>query len=187
MSIVTKTGDDGTTGLLFNRRVSKAHARIEACGAVDELNAALGLARALCRGKAAQPAGKQIDVRLLKIQPLLIGLMGEIAVLPRDRQRYRAQGRRFIGPDDVMELERWAAEMERGQPPARGWLLPGICAASAALHVARTVCRRAERHVVALNTGAKRPHADLIRFLNRLSDVLWLMARQVECCSKRVK
>ena len=107
MSIATKTGDDGTTGLLFNRRVPKNHPRVEAYGACDELTAALGLARASLG--PASPLAKQI----LKIQETLIPLMGELATLPGDRARYVKAGHRFIADPDVQNLTVLVDEIER--------------------------------------------------------------------------
>jgi len=169
MSIVTRTGDDGTTALMYGRRISKSHPRIAACGAVDELNAALGLARA----GATQPL---IGDSLLRIQKELVGLMGELSTLVEDMPRYIKDGFALITADSVERLDQIAAKLEAEIPPFKDWVMPGANPASAALDFARTICRRAERHVCSLETH--NPH--IISYLNRLSDVLWLMARSFE-------
>jgi cob(I)alamin adenosyltransferase len=165
MSIVTRTGDDGTTGLMYGRRVPKSHPRIAACGAIDELNAALGLARAEIGGDT-----------LLLIQKELVGLMGELATLDEDMPRYIKDGFPVISAGSVARLDQLAAKVESTLPPFKDWVMPGANRASAALDFARTVCRRAEREVSALEVH----NAGIIKYLNRLSDALWLMARSLE-------
>lgn len=177
MSIVTQTGDLGTTGLLFNRRVPKSHPRVEAYGACDELNAALGLARAQLRAASRHC----VSARLLEAaQKDLIALMGEVATLAADRARYLQAGHRVLGVEDVERLTREAHALEARGIRASGWAIPGDNAAAAALDLARTVCRRAERRVVALGEKARRANPEVVRYLNRLGDLLWLMARQAE-------
>lgn len=168
MSIVTKTGDDGTTGLMYGRRVPKSDPRIAACGAVDELNAALGLARA-----ELQPPLRDA---LLSIQKELVGLMGELATIEEDMPRYAKDGYAVISPDMVARLDALAKTLEAKLPPFKDWVMPGHNRAAAALDFARTICRRAERDVCGI--GMK--NAQIIVYLNRLSDVLWLMARSSE-------
>jgi cob(I)alamin adenosyltransferase len=170
MSIATRTGDNGTTALMFGRRVSKNDPRVEAYGTVDELNAALGLARAQAvRSGAAES--------LLAVQGRLVALMGELAVAPEDLQRYRTAGKYpQLEESALAELDRLVERLEHEKFTFDGWATPGANVAAAALDVARTVCRRAERRVVELGGDA----ALVIRYLNRLSDVLWLMARQAE-------
>jgi cob(I)alamin adenosyltransferase len=174
MSIATKTGDDGTTSLLFGKRVSKTDRRIATNGALDELNAALGLARAHAREELVQAP-------LLAAQKELVNAMGEIAVLPEDRARYREKGFTPLSEKSVEDLDRLIAELEaRHVISFRHWATPGATIESAFLDMARTVCRRAEREVVALaGTGAEL-NPVLVRFLNRLSDACWLLARYVE-------
>src|SRR5688572_1600553 len=128
MSIVTRTGDDGTTGMMYGRRVPKSHPRIVACGAVDELNAALGLARAA--GDASM---------LLPIQKELVGLMGELATLEEDMPRYIKDGYPVIDAEAVARLDQLAARLESEIPPIKDWVMPGGNPASAALDFARTV------------------------------------------------
>ena len=173
MSIATKTGDDGTTALMYGRRVPKTDPRVEAYGTVDELNAAIGVARAGC-------TDAWIAERLLSIQKELVILMGELAVAAEDRERYRKGGCEFVGPGMVDRLGSLVIEIESQQPKFDGWATPGGTPTAAALDLARTICRRAERRVVALGPVARKLNPDLIRYLNRLADLLWLMARKDE-------
>lgn len=169
MSIVTRTGDDGTTSLMYGRRVPKSHPRLAACGAVDELNAALGLARAAVTHPFVRDA-------LLPIQKELVGLMGELATLDEDMPRYIKDGFAVISAESVARLDQLAAKLEAETPPFKDWVMPGANPASAALDFARTVCRRAERDVCGLEVR----NAQIVVYLNRLSDVLWMMARWME-------
>lgn len=173
MSIVTRTGDRGTTGLMYQRRVSKTHPRIEACGAVDELNAALGLARA-----AARP--DSVRKELLAIQKDLVALMGELATMPEDLPRYLKDGHPLIKAKARLKLDRLARKLEAQKVTLRGWAVPGANLSAAALDMARAVCRRAERHVCALRESGQFQNPEALIFLNRLSDVLWLWARAAE-------
>ena len=165
MSIVTRTGDDGTTGMMYGRRVPKSHPRIAACGAIDELNAALGLARAVSQREG-----------LLSIQKELVGLMGELATLEGDMPRYIKDAYPVISEEDVARLDHLAATLESGMPPIKDWAMPGANPAAAAFDFARTVCRRAERQTCSLEIR----NPQILIYLNRLSDVLWLMARASE-------
>jgi cob(I)alamin adenosyltransferase len=173
MSIITKTGDLGTTGLMYNRRVSKSHPRVEAYGTVDELNAAIGLARA---------AAPQAFVRetLIAIQKDLIVLMGELATATEDLQRYLKDGYSLVTADLTAKVEKTAKTIEAQKPAFHGWAIPGSGLQSAALDVARTVCRRAERQGCALQEGGQLQNPEIIVYLNRLSDLLWLLARYDE-------
>ncbi len=172
MSIITKTGDQGTTGLMYNRRVPKTHPRVEAYGTVDELNAALGLARATATDEWE---GGQ----LLAIQKELVILMGELAVLGEDLARYRQDGYSIVTAEMAMKLELIAKEIEARKIVFKGWATPGATLHSAALDVARTICRRAERRVCALE-GEQKASQEITIYLNRLSDLLWLLARRTE-------
>jgi cob(I)alamin adenosyltransferase len=173
MSIATRTGDAGTTALMFGRRVSKCDARVQAYGSVDELNAALGLARAM----AVDPwVGSWVE----PIQRDLVVLMGELATHPDDLQRYLKSGYGQLTGDFVARLDARVKLLESGGVEYRGWATPGATPASAALDVARTACRRAERQVCALHEAGLLGNAEIIVYLNRFSDLLWLMARQVE-------
>lgn len=173
VSITTKTGDDGTTALMYGRRVPKNHPRIEACGAVDELNAALGVAR---------PSAEHDFVRgnLLAIQKDLIVLMGEVSVATEDLPRYTKEGYSLITPEMTAKLDVLVREIEAQNISFKGWATPGATAASAALDMARTICRRAERRVCGLKETGELRNAEIVIYLNRLSDLLWLFARWVE-------
>ena len=173
MSIVTRTGDAGTTGLMYNRRVPKSDPRVEAYGTVDELNAALGLARA-----AAGPG--LIRDHITRIQQDLIALMGELATHPDDLERYTRDGYPRIAPTSVEQLDRWVVDIESHHATPRGWAMPGQTIHAATLDLARTICRRAERFICALGEARPLDNPDIIVYLNRLSDLLWLYARELE-------
>jgi cob(I)alamin adenosyltransferase len=173
MSIATKTGDKGTTGLMYNRRVSKCHPRVEAYGCVDELNTAIGLARA---------ATKHDFVRenSLLIQKDLVIVMGELATAVEDLPRYLKDGYQQVAAEMTVKLDKLVQEIEAQKITYKGWATPGASMESAALDVARTVCRRAERRVCALQENEQLQNAEIIIYLNRLADLLWLFARWVE-------
>ena len=173
MSIVTKTGDQGTTGLMYNRRISKCHPRVEAYGAVDELNAAMGLARA----SATHPF---IGDNLLAIQKQLVILMGELATQPEDLARFKNEGYSVVAPDMITPLEALVKEIESQNITYKGWATPGASVSSATLDLSRTICRRAERRVASLLEGGQLQNREILIYLNRLSDLLWLFARWVE-------
>jgi cob(I)alamin adenosyltransferase len=173
MSITSRTGDSGTTALMYGRRVSKCHARVEACGAVDELNAALGLARASAAAAA--------DADLLRsVQADLVGLMGELATAVEDLPRYVREGRPRIRPEQTGRLDRSLEALQAAGAAPKGWARPGATPYAAALDLARAVCRRAERRVCALQDAGQLQNPQLIVYLNRLSDLLWLLARRAE-------
>jgi cob(I)alamin adenosyltransferase len=173
MSIVTKTGDRGTTALMYQRRVPKCHPRVEAYGAVDELNAAVGLARAT----AQQEFVRQ---NLLSVQQDMVVLMGELATAVEDLPRYVKDGYSLVTAALTGRLEQLTHEIESAGASFKGWATPGANLPSAALDIARTVCRRAERRVCALQETGQLQNAEIMAYLNRLSDVLWLLARWVE-------
>jgi cob(I)alamin adenosyltransferase len=173
MSIATKTGDNGTTALMYGRRVPKNHPRVEAYGAVDELNAALGLARATATHTF-------VGENLLAIQKELVVLMGELAVASEDLERYVKNGYSLVTPAMTAKLDALVKEIEAQNVSFKGWATPGATHNSAALDVGRTICRRAERRVCDLQTVGDFHNAEIIIFLNRLSDLLWLFARWVE-------
>ena len=165
MKIYTKTGDRGQTGLIGGQRVSKASARIEAYGTVDELNAALGVA-------ASQPDAQAIVERLWRLQSDLHLVCADLAAPAQAAQTPR------VMPSHVAYLEELCDDLEAQLPPLQQFILPGGTAAGAHLHLARTVARRAERRVIEL-AQAEPFNSEVIRYLNRLSDLLFLMARQI--------
>ena len=173
MSIATRTGDDGTTALMYGRRVPKSHPRVEACGTVDELNAALGLARATAEHDFVRD-------NLFAIQKDLVVLMGELGVQPEDLERYVKDGYPLVTPGLTAKLDALVHEIEAQNISFKGWATPGASKHSAALDVARTVCRRAERRVCALKESGELKNAEILIYFNRLSDLLWLLARWVE-------
>ena len=165
MKIYTRTGDDGTTGLLGPGRVSKADARIEAYGTVDELNAAIGAARALDTEHWLESGLAPVQAKLFQIGAELAA--EEASALARlDR----------IRDADVESLEGWIDRLETDLPALKRFILPGGTALAASLHVARTICRRAERRVVALSKSHP-IEPRLVRYLNRLADALFVVAR----------
>ena len=173
MSIATKTGDAGTTGLMYNRRVSKCHPRVEACGSVDELNAAIGVARATAEHDF-------VSEKLLVIQKDLILLMGEMATLVEDLPRYAKDGFQLVTPEMTAKLDEWVRGLESQKISFKGWATPGASVHAAALDMARVTCRRAERRACALREEGQIENPEIQVFLNRLSDTLWLLARWVE-------
>lgn len=173
MSIVTKTGDKGTTALMYGRRVSKCHPRVEAYGCVDELNAALGLARSTAEHDF-------IREHLLVFQKDLVTLMGELATSVEDLPRYVKDGYTLVTSQMTHKLDAAVKEIEAQSVSFKGWATPGATTNSAALDVARTVCRRAERRVCALQEADQLQNSEIVIYLNRLADLLWLMARWVE-------
>ena len=168
LKIYTRTGDRGDTGLFGGGRVAKDDPRVEAYGEVDELNAAIGLARAI----ELMP---RIDEVLVPIQRDLFSL-GALLATP-DREKMRAQlDKARIDEERIAQLER-AIDVGEGElEPLKAFILPGGTPKAAALHVARTVCRRAERRVVALRAHVELPDLVVI-YLNRLSDLLFVLAR----------
>lgn len=172
-SIATRTGDDGTTSLLYGQRVPKHHPQIQAVGALDELNAALGFA------KATQPAdGDRRELE--RVQKELVGLMGEITCAEEDAQRYAESKFARIGEPELARIDAAVAAIEARQPKFDGWATPGASLHAAALDLARTAARRAERQLVSLPGQGKSVRPVLVQYLNRVSDLLWLMAREAE-------
>jgi cob(I)alamin adenosyltransferase len=168
MKIYTRTGDNGTTGLFGGPRVSKDDVRIEAYGTVDELNASLGIAR-------ASGLGEQIDAQLEVIQHELFAMGAELSAPDPV-----AKGLRWLGPTQTGRLERWIDEHEDSLPKLTNFILPSGTSGACFLHLARGVCRRAERRLVTLSHQV--PGAvsdDLIVYLNRLSDLLFVLSRVV--------
>ena len=170
MSIVTKTGDQGETSLMYGRRVSKNDPRVDAYGCVDELMAALGLARAMCEDKF-------VADELFAAQKDLIVVMGELATAPEDRQRYVKDGFQLTSAAMVDRVTAVIVDLEKDRSLyPKDWVIPGASATSAALDLARTTCRRAERRVAELHET----NPEILRYLNRLSDLCWILARFAE-------
>jgi cob(I)alamin adenosyltransferase len=168
MKIYTKTGDDGETGLFGGPRVSKDAARIEAYGSVDELNSVLGVVR-------THPLDPSVDHLLRQIQNELFALGAQLATPDP-----AAHSTAMIGPAQIAALEGAIDRFEAGLEPLKQFILPGGTAAAAHLHLARTVCRRAERRLVTLVRQSPEPVSnDLLVYLNRLSDLLFVLARAV--------
>ena len=173
VKIYTKTGDDGETGLYGGVRVSKAHARVAAYGDVDELNAALGAARA---SLAQTSDGGDLVAMLEQIQRDLFALGSRLAD-PSHKIASRVD-KAVVQAADIARLESWIDQLDAALPPLRRFILAGGSPAGAALHLARTVCRRAERAMVALRADdAAAFEPDLLVYVNRLSDLLFVMAR----------
>jgi cob(I)alamin adenosyltransferase len=175
-SISTRTGDDGTTSLLYGQRVPKDHPQIEAVGSLDEFNAALGLARATSADVAQKSA-------LASIQQDLVALMGEIACAENDRERYAASKFAKVGGAELARVDAAVAAIEAKQVKFDGWATPGASQHAVALDLARTTARRAERRLVALPRHGKTVRPLLLQYLNRVSDLLWLLAREAETAS----
>jgi cob(I)alamin adenosyltransferase len=173
VSIVTKTGDAGTTALMYNRRVSKSDPRVAAYGNVDELNAGLGLARATADHDFVKD-------NLLTIQKDLVTVMGELATSAGDLPRYAKEGYPPVTAGMTAGLEKVITEIEGQNVACKGWATPGATVNAAALDLARTICRRAERSVCALHEADQLLNIEILVYLNRLSDLLWLLARWVE-------
>lgn len=168
MSISTTRGDGGQTGLAGGIRVSKADLRVEAYGSVDELNTALGFARSIC-------SDEQIAAWTDTIQRTLFRLGSALATPPESKKQPPV-----ISPEDVAMLTDLVHKIEATEGILSDWSLPGAHRESAAFEVARTVCRRAERASVRFveNGGVVKP--EILAFLNRLSDVIWLFGRLIE-------
>jgi len=192
-SITTRGGDSGTTGLLYGQRVSKAHPQIEAVGTLDELNVAIGAAKLAARPHtplASAASGDQstntdtaIDdacKRLDSIQQTLVALMGEVACAADAVVRYEKSKFEKLTEADLAHLDEKIATLEARGLVFDGWARPGANALSLAYDQARVTARRAERRLVSLSEQGYAPRPLLLRYLNRLSDLLWLLAREAE-------
>ena len=168
MKIYTKTGDDGTTGLFGGARVSKASARVEAYGTVDETNAAIGVARAT--GLDAES-----DAVLAKVQVDLFTVGAELATIPGAEGKLKMA---LVGDEDIARLERAIDASEAAVPPLAYFVLPGGSPQSSALHLARCICRRAERAILAIEPVPAPPRGEIVIYINRLSDLLFSLARR---------
>ncbi|HLX41897.1 MAG TPA: cob(I)yrinic acid a,c-diamide adenosyltransferase [Bryobacteraceae bacterium] len=168
MSIATKRGDAGQTGLPGGVRVSKTHPRVECYGTIDELISQIGLARALCGDAEVNDLARAIQRELFKVG-------SAIGTAPESRKPAPE-----ITAEMVEFLDREVERIESMPGVLNDWSIPGELAGSAAFDVARTVCRRAERLAVALHESGNLPNSQILVYLNRLSDVLWLMGRLLE-------
>ncbi len=169
MSIATKHGDKGDTGLIGGARVSKADLRVEAYGTVDELGAAMGFARSICDDAEVREMTKAIQRELFTVA-------GAIAS-PAGGQESKTT---YVTPEMVEALTAHVTRVEATEGILSDWSLPGDHAAAAAYDMARTVCRRAERAVVRLSETGAEINPQVVPYLNRLSDLLWLMGRLLE-------
>lgn len=168
MSIATTHGDGGQTGLAGGIRVSKADLRVEAYGSVDELNTVLGFARSICHNE-------QIAAWTEQIQRTLFRLGSALATPPESKKQPP-----LISPEDVAMLTGLVHQIEATEGILSDWSLPGAHTESAAFEVARTVCRRAERNVVRFVESGGIVPPEIIAYLNRLSDLIWLFGRLIE-------
>lgn len=167
--IYTKTGDDGTTGLLYGGRIAKDDLVTEAYGTTDEAVAALGLARSL-----AEDDTMRIDLLTLQRELFVVG--ADLATNPRERDKLQAEVS-LVTEVMVARLERRIDDLVAERPLPEVFIVPGANPASAAIDLARTVVRRAERHVVALERAEREVNPQVRRYLNRLSDLLFVLAR----------
>lgn len=164
--IYTRTGDDGTTGLIGGERVTKDSPRIEACGSLDELNAAIGVAR-------SRTLPDNVDRALKLVQEVLFRIGTEVASSKeRDAERTK------LGDEEVRNLEREIDTFESGLAPLKQFILPGGTTAGAQLHMVRALARKTERRCVAL-AGTEKLNPKILRYLNRLSDLCFVLARYI--------
>jgi cob(I)alamin adenosyltransferase len=174
MSIVTKTGDKGETALMYGRRVSKSNPRVDAYGCVDELNAALGVARAFSENAF-------ISEQILSVQKDLIVVMGELATAREDIDRYVKDEFKLTDAEMIDRIGGVIVDLEKDKSLyPKDWVIPGGTVVSAALDLARTTCRRAERRVTVFIANEKDFNPEILRYLNRLSDLCWVLARYAE-------
>jgi len=168
MSIATMRGDGGQTGLAGGIRVSKADLRVEAYGTVDELNSTLGFARSICKNPEICTSFHEIQKTLFRV--------GSALATPPESSKAAPQ----LTTEDVDHLTEMVHAIEAKDGILSDWSLPGAHAESAAFEVARTVCRRAERCIVRLIESGAAVHPQSLPYINRLSDLIWLFARQIE-------
>jgi cob(I)alamin adenosyltransferase len=173
VSIATRTGDRGTTGLLHGQRVPKDHPQIEAVGAFDELNVEVGGARMLARGPGAAHL-------LGDVQAALIGLMGELACAEADAALHATSKFARLSEADLKRLDDYLAELESRGIKLEGWATPGANPESLAFDRARVAARKAERRLAGLPAEVRMVRPLLLQWTNRLSDLLWLLAREAD-------
>jgi cob(I)alamin adenosyltransferase len=163
---------------MYNRRVSKADPRVDAYGCVDELTAALGLGRSISKEKF-------LSDQILAAQNDLIVVMGELATTPQDRERYVKDGFHVTTAAMVDRITAMIVDLEKDKSLyPKDWVIPGGTATSAALDFARATCRRAERHIARFTADDIDFSPEILRYLNRLSDLLWVLARYAERTSR---
>ena len=172
-SIATRTGDAGTTSLLYGQRVSKSHPQIDAVGAFDEFNAALGFAKSVLPDTDRRAS-------LEAIQHDLVSLMGELACAEADVPRYAASKFPKIDEPALARIDAAIARLEAMNLRFDGWATPGATLPAAALDLARTAARRAERRLWSLPEHGRTVRPLVGQFVNRVADLLWLMAREAE-------
>jgi cob(I)alamin adenosyltransferase len=168
MSIATKSGDKGTTGLAGGIRISKADVRVEAYGTVDELNTVLGFARSICKNTDIAGWTEQIQKTLFRL--------GSALATPQESKKPQV----YVTAEDVEFLTQLVYRIEATEGILADWSLPGAHTESAAYEVARTVCRRAERCAVRLAESGQEVKPEVLAYLNRLSDLVWLFGRLIE-------
>jgi cob(I)alamin adenosyltransferase len=174
--IYTRTGDKGMTGLVGGERIKKSALRIETYGTLDELSSAIGMARAALRPLLPnERRASRLDAWLAWTQDALFNLGSELATPPKDRR----DGQASVGSADVEALERAIDDAQRDLAPLANFIHPGGSMPGAQLHFARTVCRRGERLLVALIDREESGAHDALRYLNRLSDALFVWARWI--------
>ncbi|MGB6986121.1 MAG: cob(I)yrinic acid a,c-diamide adenosyltransferase [Candidatus Aquilonibacter sp.] len=174
--IYTRTGDDGTTGLVGGQRIKKNALRIETYGTVDECSSAIGIARSALRPLlATHPRAARLDAWLAWTQDALFNLGSDLATMPKDRW----EGMPLITAEDAVALERAIDEAQRDLEPLNNFIHPGGSLAGAYLNLARTICRRAERLLLTLRETDEGVSIETQRYLNRLSDALFVWARWI--------
>jgi cob(I)alamin adenosyltransferase len=178
MSIATRKGDAGTTGLLHGQRVPKDHPQVEAVGAFDELNVEIGAARMLSQDPA-------VGDLLKGVQASLIAVMGEIACAEEDAARHSVSKFARLGDGDLARLDGALAALESKGIRLDGWATPGANPSALAFDRARVAARRAERSLAAVAAGGRNLRPVVAQWTNRLSDVLWLLAREAESAPPR--
>jgi len=176
-SIATRKGDDGTTSLLYGQRVPKDHPQIEAVGAFDELNVAIG---SIKPHLAAHPRGPAVRELLGAVQKNLVALMGELACAEADARRHAESNFEKLVPADLHRLDEAVATLEARGLRFDGWATPGANACAGSFDYARVSSRQAERRLVALPAHGRSVRPEVMQFVNRLSDLLWLLAREAE-------
>jgi len=173
VSIATRKGDNGTTGLLHGQRVAKDHPQIEAVGAFDALNVEVGGARLLATGAA-------VAELLVTVQASLIALMGELACAEADAAAHATSRFARLAEADLRRLDEFLADLESRGLALDGWATPGGTAEALAFDRARVAARAAERRLAALPAAGRSVRPLLMQWTNRLSDLLWLLAREAE-------